>query len=138
MPPTQWPQTVQWLAGAAGVLAITFLILNTIISVRKVFGRKPPMDEQLSSIEKTVRREFQSADAALQKQLDSLAEQRAEDTAHFSRAVSDIYVKVDSVKDEIMADGMRRTETTNTEIKRLATAIGRLDERTNPGSAIGI
>ena len=56
--PANWPQTVKTEAGVIGLLCIGVLVLTFVKLCKSVFGRKPPMDEQLHQVVKLLRGEI--------------------------------------------------------------------------------
>jgi 16S rRNA U516 pseudouridylate synthase RsuA-like enzyme len=133
-----WSATTTWLLGALGALTLFWIIISTINQARKLWGRKPPMDEQISALDKSIRREIKAGDEALQDQLDEVVQDRIEHHAQIERTIGAISNKIEDLKTDFFADGARRTEATNVEIRKLAVAIGRLDERTSGGTQIQV
>ena len=57
----EWPATIQVLIGIVGLLSIVALIFTVALQARKLFGKHPPLHEEM----KSVREEFRAADQAL-------------------------------------------------------------------------
>jgi hypothetical protein len=71
-PAVSWTPTVQALVGLVGVLAIVWLILSVAIASRKLFGKHPPVHEEL----RIIRNEFQQADNELALAIAAEAQKR--------------------------------------------------------------
>lgn len=56
--PGSWPATIQTEAGLCGLLAIGVLILTFAHLCKKMFGAKPPLDDQLKEVVKLLRSEI--------------------------------------------------------------------------------
>jgi vacuolar-type H+-ATPase subunit E/Vma4 len=56
-----WKFFPPWLFGAIGFLAVLWLVFGVINAGKKLFGRRPPFDEELKSIVKHVEAEIKAA-----------------------------------------------------------------------------
>lgn len=71
-PGVNWTPTMHALVGLVGVLAVIWLILSVAIASRKLFGKHPPIHEEL----RIIRNEFQQADNELAQAIADEAEKR--------------------------------------------------------------
>lgn len=63
--PIGWDTTGHFMLGLIGVLGVVLIIMQIAVASRKLFGKHPPIEQEL----KAVRDEFQSADASLARAL---------------------------------------------------------------------
>ena len=55
MPQVPWSTTSGWLWGAIGFTGVVFLVLGVVNQCRKLWGRKPPLDEEFENLGRTWR-----------------------------------------------------------------------------------
>src|SRR4051812_23408934 len=67
-----WTTTTSWLLGALGALGAAFLLFGVINQARKLFGRRPPLDDQLSHLDRSLRKDMKKGDQAVERQIRSL------------------------------------------------------------------
>ena len=56
-----WPITGHWLLGLIGVLSVAYLILSVAQTSRRLFGKHPPIGEELARIDQELRRDLARA-----------------------------------------------------------------------------
>jgi len=78
VPEIPWSTTGGFMLGLIGVLGVAWLVLQVIIGGRKLFGHKPPIDDQLAILEKRLQIEFRSGDESLSRTIKLIAEELAE------------------------------------------------------------
>jgi hypothetical protein len=126
------------LFGAAAFVLVALMVVN---QWKKLFGRRPPLDEQLSILDKSLRKDMRAGDAAVEKQIESLrvevggkfdelAETREVHSLQIARSFEGISKKLDEQTSVLTVSAEKRTEATNEKISDLRVAIGKLDERT--------
>jgi hypothetical protein len=71
-PDIKWPDTMKVLIGIVGLLSVVWLVLSVAIASKKLFGKHPPIQEEL----KAVRDEFQAADSALARRIQEETQKR--------------------------------------------------------------
>jgi hypothetical protein len=54
-PDVPWSVTQQWLYGLLGLLGVIWLVLAVVIQFRKLFGRTPPLTDELDKRDKAIR-----------------------------------------------------------------------------------
>ncbi len=130
-----------WVMGLFGAAAFVLVALMVVNQWKKLFGRRPPLDEQLSILDKSLRKDMRSGDAAVEKQIESLrvevggkfdelAETREVHSLQIARSFEGISKKLDEQTSVLTVSAEKRTEATNEKISDLRVAIGKLDERT--------
>lgn len=145
--PLQWPSVMPWLMGAVGVMAIIYLAFSTVIAGRKLFGKHPPMDEQLETLDRSLRKQITDGDKQVANQVESLREDFEEQFDELAVARRDhdrvlvqnfkeLGEKLGEQTHELTSAAQRRTDTINEKITDLAVAIGKLDERTEKLKAL--
>jgi hypothetical protein len=133
--------TMTWVYGALGASGVVGMILFTIVQARKVFGRKPPMDEQLSHLDKSLRKDMRAGDFALEEQIksmrnevkgkfDEISEARADHNSEIQRNFGAIAKKLDEQTAFLTVSAERRANETGDKILDLHKICARLDERT--------
>lgn len=70
--PVPWAHEAQWLWGLVGFIAILALSLSTAVSIKKLWGRVPPIEQQFAS-----REQWQSHHERIGKIEEDLIEVRA-------------------------------------------------------------
>lgn len=103
-PEIHWPATVQTLIGIVGLLAIVWLILSVAIACKKLFGKRPPVHEELARL----REEFMQGDESLLAaiKIEAAARERAISDINVSRAATlvEINTRIDELPSRIVAD----------------------------------
>ena len=66
-----WRYLPDWLFGLIAFLSVTLLALLVIYYVRKIFGRRPPIDDELDSRDRRLRSEIYHAKNSVLKELGS-------------------------------------------------------------------
>jgi len=54
-PPIPWPLTGNWVLGLIGVLAAVYLVLGVAGQCQKLFGKNPPLSDELLRIDRQAR-----------------------------------------------------------------------------------
>ncbi len=139
--PTSWPETIKWIVGAMGALTIVYLIFATLNQGKKLFGRKPPMDEQVELLDRDLRKDMAAGDAAvldqvkclrldMNAQFSEMGDARRDHASAIERSFEKLARKLDEQTVELKASAERRTEATNDKITELKVSIGKIEERT--------
>ncbi len=139
--PSSWPATVHFLIGLVGVMGIVYLLIATVNQARKLFGRRPPMDEQVALLDKDLRREMKAGDKEVERQVASLRVDMNSQFEDLSLARKDHQIviersfeklsdKLDEQTEILRVAADRRVEVTNDKITELKVTIGKIDERT--------
>lgn len=68
----QWPQTTQTLVGIVGLLAIVSLVFSVVIKSKKLFGRNPPIGDDLKSLRSEI---YQSKNSLRKEFKESMAKE---------------------------------------------------------------
>lgn len=93
----EWPATIQLLMGIVGLLSIVALIFTVALQARKLFGKHPPLHEEM----KSVREEFRAADQALALSLREEGEKREQQFAELQierqRTLSHLHKKMNGI-----------------------------------------
>lgn len=103
-PDVHWPLTVQAIIGLVGVLSIVWLVLSVAIACKKLFGKHPPIHEELRDL----RTEFENSDLLLSTAI--AAERTAREKAFADLAVerrttlAELNKKIDDLPGKIVAD----------------------------------
>lgn len=109
-PDIHWPDTIKVIVGLVGLLSIVWLILSVAIACRKLFGKHPPIHEELIRL----RKEFTESDAVLlaaikeeakerQKAITAINESRAKTLSDINEKISDLQTKLGQIPGEFMA-----------------------------------
>ena len=53
-----WPETLKTLVGVVGLLMIIWLIMAVALSSKKLFGRRPPIGDELDRLEARLHQEI--------------------------------------------------------------------------------
>lgn len=121
LPPIPWSTTGQWLLGLFAFVAVIGSVLFTINQAKKLFGRTPPLDEELSRKHKKIFGEIEHGKNAVKKEL------RAEMHAQTERIE-----KLEERYDELQLDRERKWNTLQKEMHelelKLATFTGRIEQ----------
>lgn len=134
------PGTGEWLKIVIYLLGIGFLLLGVIEKVRGIFGRKPPIDQDLRKVwdrlglmEAQLAKATTDAKDAVQAQLSEIDQRR-------SRAISDVHAVVDREvgavheKVNIASIAIARVETqTEEHTRRLIHMEGRINSIADRG-----
>jgi hypothetical protein len=111
-PDMNWPETIKTLVGIVGVLSIVWLILSVAVTSKKLFGRKPPIFEELDKL----RKEFAAGDLALTGQINQLQSQMREGFKQFvpwgdhSRAAAECKERADTAARKLEGERIVRAE----------------------------
>jgi signal transduction histidine kinase len=152
IPSVPWSTTSNWILGAIGFLGIVTLVLGVINQSRKLWGRKPPIDEEFANLgeslakrENTLRFDIQAGDERLEQLMNEL---RAEVEFKYDTLVNerqrqskDLHDKIDTrfmhmmekmeeVKGELLVAGQRRGREIHDRINDVSELVARVDERT--------
>lgn len=96
-PAVPWNETQHWLLGLIGFLGVLALVSVVAVNARKLFGKHPPIHEELS----TVRREFKEGDAELRRAIMQEREDREEQMADLQRdrqrSVGELHKKINGI-----------------------------------------
>ncbi len=126
--------TMTWLYGALGAVLIVGAILGTFNQGKKLFGRRPPMDEQLAHLDKTIRRDMEKQIKQLRRdftsKFDEMKHARTEHGAVIERSFERLGTKLDEQTADIKADGARRGEAIGEKFLEVFRELGELKERT--------
>lgn len=111
-PAVPWSETSKWLFGLLGALGVVWLIFSVVIQARKLFGRVPPMQDELEQRDKRLRGEIQHAKNSTLKEFRLVLEPLIERVE-----------KTEAVAQEIQLDQTRRWTELNNEIHAIATDV---------------
>jgi len=100
-----WPATQSWLLGLLGAASFLYVILGTINQGRKLFGRTPPIDEDLQRLNSSLKKE-------LKDQTDTLTD-----------AMGDLQQKTEDAISEMRIDRLRTWEALKGEIGEVKTEV---------------
>jgi hypothetical protein len=122
-----------WLPGMIAFLFVVALLLTIWNAGNKAFGAKPPLDDQLKHMVKTLRgeimREKNSALKEYRLKLDPVAA-RVEKSEHaiiaLQKANQDVLTKLDDDKQQILAAGEDRGEKLHDRINDVLSAVSEL------------
>jgi hypothetical protein len=64
--------TGSWLLGLIGCLSIIYLILGVWSSARKLFGRRPPIDEDIARLQASMKIELEKQTTFLTRRIDEV------------------------------------------------------------------
>lgn len=78
LPAVPWSDTTQWIFGACGFLGVVTLIFTVALQARKLFGRTPPIHDELEKRDKALRKMIFASESNLKGRIDKL-EQRYEE-----------------------------------------------------------
>lgn len=110
----QWPQTTQTLVGIVGLLAIISLVFSVVIKSKKLFGRNPPIGDDLKSL----RSEIYQSKNSLRKEFREVITKES----HRITALEELYR-------EMQMDRERKWKELQTELHEVEITIATLTER---------
>lgn len=96
-----WSATSQWLFGALGFLGIVYLLFGVAIGARKLFGTRPPLDDQLLEVQKVLRAEFKAGDDSLRRSIETILEEIAEMNSTRLRLLSEIKNEIRELSNDV-------------------------------------
>ena len=53
-PDMNWPATLKFIVGMVGMLMIVWLVFSVAIAWNKLFGRRPPIGDEIAALEKKI------------------------------------------------------------------------------------
>jgi hypothetical protein len=59
--PVPWPMAGNWFLGLIGVLGVAYLVLGVAHQSRRLFGKHPPLGEEIARIDQELRRDLARA-----------------------------------------------------------------------------
>jgi TolA-binding protein len=65
----QWPATLQVLVGICGLLTLVALVFTVALQARKLFGRTPPINDELEKRDKALRKMIFASENNLKERL---------------------------------------------------------------------
>jgi hypothetical protein len=89
-----WPITANWLLGLTGALALSYLALEVTARCRKVFGKNPPISDQITRLASDCERRHE----ILRGEMD---ERFREYTIERARSLADLYEKINRVAEDV-------------------------------------
>jgi uncharacterized protein (DUF342 family) len=110
----QWPATIQFIIGLVGVLSIISLVFGVAIQARKLFGRNPPINDDLKSL----RSEIYHSKNSLRKEFKEVLSKES----HRITALEELYR-------EMQLDRERKWKELQTELHELEITTATLTER---------
>jgi hypothetical protein len=152
MPQVPWSTTSAWLWGAIGFTGVVFLVLGVVNQCRKLWGRKPPLDEEFENLganleerERTLRFDIQAGDERLEQsfnelraemdlKIDALAGERKRQSKDLHEKIDGRFMhmleKMEEMKGELLVAGQRRGKEIHDRINDVSELVARVDERT--------
>ncbi|EEF62084.1 hypothetical protein [Pedosphaera parvula] len=152
VPQVPWPATSTWLLGAIGFMGIVLLILGVVNQARKLWGRQPPIDEELANLdedfdkrERTIRFDIQAGDEQLEQlmaelraevefKLDALGIEKQQQSKDLHDKIDGRFMhmleKMEEMKGELLVAGQRRGKEIHDRINEVSELVARVDERT--------
>lgn len=79
----QWPATLQFIIGLVGLLSIVTLIFGVVLQAKKLFGRNPPIGDDLKNLRSEI---YQSKNSLRKEFKESMAKE-----SHRITALEDLY-----------------------------------------------
>lgn len=105
-PDLSWPETLKTLVGIVGVLMIVWLIFSVAIAWKKLFGRRPPIQDELDKLEARLHAEI----------IESYA--RSFSAADEAKAqVTELRSHLDNVHESLKTAGTKREDTMRNQIE---------------------
>jgi len=105
IPPIQWPVSGEWLVGLIGVLGVVYLILGVVYQGRLLFGKHPPLSEEVSRIYQELRRELASTNQVCEQRHGALRVEVDERFRDLSlervRSLGELHEKINMVAGDI-------------------------------------
>lgn len=96
-----WSTTGTFTLGLIAVMTIALLVFQLVIAIKKVFGRTPPMNEELDKRDKALRKMIFASENAMKERL---------------RRLEDLYT-------EMQSDRIRKWEELKGEISEVSSGI---------------
>jgi hypothetical protein len=111
-----WPATIKVAIGIIGLLCIASLIFSVVLQSRKLFGRRPPIEDELDKLEKKLHAEVMDSFGRAYK--------RAEE-AH--AAAESLSADTDQKFEKLHEDRQRVQENINHAFRNIERGLGRLE-----------
>ena len=103
--PVPWPLTGNWFVGLVGVLGVVYLVLGVAHQCRRLFGKHPPIGEELIRVDNQLRHDLarfshdcERRHGALHDELD---ERFRELTIERTRSLGDLHEKINGVAGDV-------------------------------------
>jgi len=100
-----WPVTGNWLLGLIGVLSVACLVLGVAQQSRRLFGKHPPLSQELARIDQDLRLELSRARQDCERRhtcLRSEVEERFRDLAiDRARSLGELHEKINAVASDV-------------------------------------
>jgi hypothetical protein len=100
-----WPITANWLLGLTGALGMTYLGLEVTARCRKLFGKQPPVSEEIARLDGELRRSVSQATQDCERRHDALRgemdERFRELTIERARSLANLYEKINRVAEDV-------------------------------------
>jgi len=97
VPTVPWPVTTQWLFGLLGAAAVVYLGLSIATQARKLWGRRPPIDDDFARL----RLEMKTGDEALGRRMDQLDEQYISLQTERERTWRELKDEISAVREDL-------------------------------------
>jgi len=104
-PDLNWPETLKALVGIVGILSIIYLVFSVAIAWKKLFGRRPPIAEELDRLEKKLHAEIVESHSRAYKKSEEARSQVEDLRKHFD-AVQDVIRDAARASDASLRDLM--------------------------------
>src|SRR5690349_7303048 len=103
--PVPWPLTGNWFVGLIGVLGVVYLVLGVAQQCRRLFGKHPPIGEELSRVNQELRNDLtrvamdcERRHSSLHNELD---ERFRELAVERTRSLSELHEKINGVAGDV-------------------------------------
>ena len=111
-----WPATIKAGVGIMGLLCIASLVFSVVLQARKLFGRRPPIEDELERLEKKLHAQV----------IDSFG--RAYKRADEARALAEaLRAEMDLKFEKLHEDRQRVQENINHAFRNIERGLGRLE-----------
>ncbi len=97
MPDVPMKVTGAWMLGLLGLLGIVYVVLGVVIQWKKLFGRTPPINEELERRDKRLHQAMHDGDTALANRIMGMEERFEELQAERLRNWNELTTKIHTV-----------------------------------------
>lgn len=99
--PVPWPLTGHWFVGLIGVLGVVYLVLGVAQQCRRLFGKHPPIGEELTRVNHDLRNDLARVAMDCERRHGSLHDELDERFRELSlertRSLGELHEKINGV-----------------------------------------